>query len=134
MRPPPLRPGYALAAAAIFAVEVLIALFVRDRFVRPYLGDVLAVVLVYAGLRAITPLRVVPAALAALGVAFAVELGQLAGLVHLLGLGSSPVARTVLGTGFDPADLLAYTAGAGIVVVAEHLRGVTAREGSRAAP
>ena len=36
------RWSYALAAALLFAVEVAIALYVRDRFVRPYLGDVLA--------------------------------------------------------------------------------------------
>ena len=38
------RPGHALAAVILLVVEVLIALSVRDRFVRPYLGDVLAVV------------------------------------------------------------------------------------------
>ena len=52
-----MRWGYALAALVLFAVEVVIALFVRDAFVRPYLGDVLAVMLVYAVLRAVTPLE-----------------------------------------------------------------------------
>jgi hypothetical protein len=45
------RPAYALAALIIFAIEVCIALFVHDGFIRPYVGDVLAVALVYAALR-----------------------------------------------------------------------------------
>ena len=47
-----------LISAAIFAAvlgaEILIALFVHDSFVRPYVGDVLAVVCVYFLLRIIT--------------------------------------------------------------------------------
>jgi hypothetical protein len=51
-----LNAPYAITALAIFAIEVLIALFVRDAFIRPYLGDVLAVALVHTALRAVTPL------------------------------------------------------------------------------
>lgn len=36
---------YAGAAIALFCVEVAIALFVNDAFVRPYVGDVLAILL-----------------------------------------------------------------------------------------
>jgi hypothetical protein len=41
------RPSYALAALAVFAIEVIIALFVHDGLVRPFVGDSLAIVLVY---------------------------------------------------------------------------------------
>ena len=111
--------GYAVLALAVFAIEVVIALYVRDRFVRPYLGDVLAVVLVYLGLRAVTRLRVTAAAICALAIAVLVEFGQLFGFVDRIGLGQNRVARIVFGTGFDPHDLLAYAAGALIVVAIE---------------
>ncbi|MCW3846698.1 DUF2809 domain-containing protein [Sphingomonas sp. LB-2] len=107
---------------ALFAVEVLIALFVRDRFVRPYLGDVLAVILVYLGLRAVLRIEVMPALVVALAIAFAVEFGQLIGILDMLGLRSNAVARIVLGSGFEVKDLLAYLAGAAIVLAAERLR------------
>lgn len=116
------RPGYALAAALLFAVEVCIALFVRDAFVRPYLGDVLAVILVYCGLRAVTRLEVIPAVALAEGIAFAVEFGQLIGILDILGLRSNTVARIVLGSGFELEDLLAYMAGAAIVLLVEAQR------------
>jgi hypothetical protein len=106
------RPRYALAALAVFALEVAIALFVDDAFVRPLVGDALAVVLVYLILRAATPLRPRVALAAALGVAVLVELGQFVGLGELLGLGGNAVARVVLGTTLDPVDLLFYAFGA----------------------
>jgi len=113
------RARYALAAAALFVVEVVIALFVRDRFVRPYLGDTLAVVLVYLVLRAATPLGVYAAALAALAIGFAVEIAQWFDLIGRFGLGGSRVAQTLLGTSFAVEDLIAYSAGAGLVLAVE---------------
>lgn len=114
---------YALAAAAVLLVELFIALYVHDRLIRPYVGDSLAVVLVYLAVRAVTPLRVGTAAGLAFGIAALIEFGQYVGLVNLLGLGGSVIARTVLGTGFDPADFLAYAAGALTVVGVEYCIG-----------
>ena len=122
MRALSFRPGYALAAAGLFAVEVLIALYARDRLVRPYLGDVLAVILVYCGLRAVLRIEVFPAILVALAIAFAVEFGQLIGILDMLGLRSNAVARVVLGSGFEVKDLLAYLAGAVVVLTVERIR------------
>ena len=42
---------YAICFAGLFVVETLIALFVRDAFIRPYMGDVLVVILVYCFVR-----------------------------------------------------------------------------------
>jgi len=110
------RPGYAVAAALLFAVEVLIALFVKDRFVRPYLGDVLAVILVFMAIRAVFAVGPWTAAAVALCVAVVIELGQLIGILHILGLAHHQWLRVILGTGFDVRDLLAYAIGALIAV------------------
>ena len=114
---PRLRWGFGLAALAVFAIEVLIALFVRDALVRPYVGDVLAVVLVYLGLRAVTPLEVKPAVILALTIAVMVELGQLFHLLDALGLAHNRLARVVLGGVFDIRDLACYGVGAVCVLV-----------------
>ncbi|MES2753101.1 MAG: DUF2809 domain-containing protein [Pseudomonadota bacterium] len=116
------RAGYTAIAAGLFVVEVAIALWVRDRFLRPVGGDVLAVVLLYCGLRAVTRLRVLPAALVATAIGFAVEAGQALHLVDRLGLGDSAVARTVLGSSFALADLFAYAAGGALVILVERVR------------
>lgn len=99
-------------------MEVAIALFVRDRFVRPYLGDVLAVILVYCGLRAVLPLRSLPAALSAFAIGAAIEIGQAAHVLDLLGV-QNRVIRVVLGGSFEWLDFLAYAAGAGIALVVD---------------
>ncbi len=117
-----MRPGYLAAAIVLFAIEALIALFVRDAFVRPYLGDVLAVALVYAALRAVTPLSIRAALIATLAIALAIEIAQALGLLAALGLADNAVARTVLGGVFDWADLAAYTAGVAIVALIERAR------------
>ncbi|NIJ38905.1 small-conductance mechanosensitive channel [Sphingopyxis panaciterrae] len=119
---PAWRPGYALAAILVFLIEVAIALWVRDAVIRPYVGDILAVILVYLGLRAVSTLRHVPAALAALIVGVAVEIGQAIDLLGLLGLSGNRFARVLFGTSFSIADLFCYAAGAVIAVLAEYGR------------
>ena len=117
------RTSYALATGAVLAVEIAIARFVHDAFVRPYIGDSLAVIAVYLALRAVTPLRVVPGVAIAFAVACTIEVGQYFHYVALLGLGSNRVARIVLGTGFDPLDFVNYAAGALAVLGIERARG-----------
>ena len=49
------RVFYLLATIVLIAVEVLIALFVHDNFVRPYIGDVIVVVVIYCFVRIFVP-------------------------------------------------------------------------------
>ena len=116
-----------MAAILVFIIEVVIAAFVRDAFVRPYLGDSLAVVLVYLALRATTPLDVCWSAATALAIACAIEVGQWFHVADLLGLGHYRLARVVLGTGFDPADFLAYASGAGLIIMVERIGSASRR-------
>ena len=59
-------PFYALAALVVFVTEICIALYVHDAVIRPYIGDSLAVILVYLTLRAVTPMSVLQALAGAL--------------------------------------------------------------------
>lgn len=114
---------YTLAALVLLAIEVLIALFVRDTFVRPYVGDALAVAFVYCALRAATPLRLWPALAISYAIACAIEAAQYFHLLDYLGLARNTIARTVLGYGFELADFAAYAAGAaGVLGVEAALR------------
>ncbi|MBB5712630.1 DUF2809 domain-containing protein [Sphingomonas xinjiangensis] len=110
-----------LGAALLLIIEAAIALILDDSIIRPYAGDSLAVVLVYLVIRGATRLALIPAVLYALATAFVIEVLQLYRFVEVIGLGRNPVARAVLGTGFDPRDFLAYSTGAGGVLILEHL-------------
>lgn len=111
--------NYFALTILIFFTEVLIALFVHDDFIRPYLGDVLVVILIYCFLKTFLKLPVLTASLAVLLFAFTIEFFQFLNLVEKLHLESSKVARTVIGTSFSWIDLLTYVAGIAIVIAAE---------------
>jgi Protein of unknown function (DUF2809) len=111
--------GYFIATIIFLLIELFIALYVRDGFVRPYGGDYLVVILMYCFIRAFSRISVVKAALIVLGLAYAVELSQYFGLVERLGWSANVWARTILGYGFSFWDMLAYTLGVATVLVVE---------------
>lgn len=111
---------YFLLFLLVFVTEVLIALYVRDSFVRPYLGDVLVVILIYCFVRSFLKINVWPAAIGVLLFAFAVEFAQYLNLVDVLDLQHSRLARTVIGTSFSWLDMLTYVVGIVIVIVTEN--------------
>ena len=105
------RFGYAIAFLVLLITEILIALFVRDDFIRPYGGDILVTVLICAAVRILFPtgIRLLP--LWVFLFAAAVEIGQYFDFVTLLGLGNITFFRILLGSTFSVADLICYAAG-----------------------
>jgi len=111
--------NYFGSAVLIFAIETLIAIYVHDNFVRPYLGDVLVVILIYCFLKSFFKLPVLITALVVLAFSFVIEFLQFLNIVEKLGLEKSTIARTVIGTSFAWMDLLTYMLGIAIVLIAE---------------
>lgn len=107
-----LRVRYGLAAFLLLVTEVLIALFVRDRFIRPYGGDILVTLLICCVIRVVLPQKYrLPIAGGVLLFAVSVEVGQYFGLVYLLGLGHIPFFCVLIGTGFSWWDMVCYAVG-----------------------
>ena len=103
---------YALIAVALFAIEVAIALrWIGGEFIRGSVGDVRAVMFVYAVLRAITPWSMPKTALLAVAIGFAVEAAQYVHLAERLGFAKGSVMYVLLGNTFSVMDLLMYTVG-----------------------
>lgn len=96
--------------AAVLGIEILIALFVHDKFIRPYFGDVLAVVCVYFFARIFLPEKPRFLSVFVTAFAFVVELVQLTPLSEAL---PSPLSVIVGGT-FDLKDLACYLVGGAI--------------------
>ncbi|GAB4093911.1 ribosomal maturation YjgA family protein [Flaviaesturariibacter terrae] len=111
---------YFLLAILLFIVEVLIALYVRDWLIRPYGGDYLVVILLYCGVRSFLDAAPWKIALAVLLFAYGIETLQYFRIVQRLGLSHNVLARTVIGTGFEWLDLLAYTLGVATVLLLEY--------------
>lgn len=106
-----LRIAYAAAFGALLLVEIFIALFVRDRFIRPYVGDVLVTVLLGCLCRVLFPkgIKALPALVFLF--AAAVEITQYFDLVALLGWENNQLLSTLMGRTFSFPDILCYAAG-----------------------
>ncbi|WP_208981566.1 DUF2809 domain-containing protein [Lacrimispora celerecrescens] len=102
---------YLCALIIVFIIEVLIAVFVNDKFIRPYVGDVLVVVLIYCFIRSFVGREVKLLPLYIFGFAVLTEVGQYFHLVKLLGLGDYKIARIIIGSTFDFKDIACYLAG-----------------------
>lgn len=111
--------GYLTQSLLLFCIEVLIALFMHDKFIRPLGGDFLVVILLYCLLRGTTTFDVLTAAISVLIFAYLIEFLQFLQLVKWLGLENNLVARNVIGTSFSWADIIAYTLGVLFVIVIE---------------
>lgn len=115
------KPGYLIAAGILFLIEVCIALFVHDHIIRPYIGDVLVVILIYSFLRSFLNGPVWALALFTLLFSYLIETLQYFKFVELLGLDRDGIARVVLGTSFAWMDILCYTVGIIFILVAERV-------------
>lgn len=103
---------YIIGFVTLLIVEILIALFLHDGFIRFYLGDVIVVWVVYFFVKILLPK--INSYLAAVGVmlfAFAVEFLQYIHIVDILGLGNIKFFRVLIGTSFSKVDLLCYACG-----------------------
>ncbi|MEA5405521.1 DUF2809 domain-containing protein [Arcicella sp. DC2W] len=111
---------YFIIAILLFVVEVLIAMFVHDQFIRPYFGDFLVVILIYCFVKSFVDTPFLKIAIAVLVFSFTLEVLQYFDIVTKIGLGHSKLARTVIGTSFEWIDLIAYTFGIVFVIYVEN--------------
>ena len=120
---------YLLIFVLLVAVELCIACFVHDSFVRPYGGDVIVVWVIYCLVQTILGGKnnhsIV--ALSVMLFAFFVEFLQKINIIDLLGLGHVRFIRILVGTTFSVSDLLCYAVGTGITLAGIKVYKVIAR-------
>ena len=110
--------GFLTAFLLLLAMEVFIGLFVRDRFIRPYVGDMLVTVLLCCMSRALLP-KFSPALPVFLFSAM-VEGLQWLRLTERLGL-EGTLWGILLGSTFDWRDILCYGLGCIFFASTEYL-------------
>lgn len=115
------RITYSILFLILFLTELLIALFVHDSFVRPFIGDVLVVMLICAFLRIFIPRKIRLLPLFATAFAVLIEGLQYFDFVEKLGLADNPILSTALGRTFDLKDIICYIAGGVLFFAAERI-------------
>ncbi len=104
----------------VFLIEAFIAVYVRDNFIRPFLGDVLVVVLIYFFVRSVTARLHKRLPYYVFLFAAFVEFLQSLNIVRLLGLEGNKIASLVIGSTFDWADIACYAVGCLIIIFIDH--------------
>ena len=132
IRSPRRRPFYALWIALTIGSGLLL----RSRFAslpefaEKYGGDMLWALMVFFGFglifRRASTLRI---GLPALGFAWAIEFSQIYRAEWIDGIRETRIGHLVLGSTFNPPDLLAYVAGVALGVALESMRGRASRSG-----
>jgi len=117
-----INPGYFTAFIGLLIIELLIGIYVHDKFIRPYGGDFLVVILLYCFVKSFTDISTLKTATGILVFAYAVEISQYFHFVKLLGLQHSRVALLIFGNSFSFSDLLCYTLGILLVLIVERIR------------
>ena len=100
---------YFLAFVFLLVIEVLIAKFVTDSFIRPFVGDYLVMILIYLFSRTWLKGNDRVQILGVLLFCYSVEIAQKFNLVQILGLEQYRLARIIIGTHYDVNDLVAYS-------------------------
>ena len=113
---------YLAATVLLFLTELLIALYVHDNFIRPYVGDVLVVVLLYTFVRIFVPEGLKWLPLYIFLFAAGVEVLQYFRIAEVLGLSDNRVLSVVVGSVFDVKDIVCYGVGCGLLGVYEGIK------------
>jgi hypothetical protein len=95
----------------LLAIEIFIATYVQDRFIRPFVGDVLVVMLIYFFLKTFIQTQNRYLLVGVWVFACVIEVLQGFKLVNLLGLEQNQLMVILLGATFDGYDILAYSMG-----------------------
>ena len=104
----------------LFLTETLIAIYVHDDFVRPYVGDMIVTVVVWSFARIIFPDRFRLMSLYVMLFAIFVEVGQYFNYVDILGV-TNPILVTMMGTSFAWADIACYAVGCVVTAIIDYI-------------
>ncbi len=113
--------NYFVLAILLFFIEVIIAVNVHNRIVRPYIGDFLVVILIYCFVKSFLKTSVLKTALVVLLFSYLVEILQYFNIVNILGLQNIRLAIIIISNSFKWIDLIAYTTGMAAVFIVEKI-------------
>ncbi|WP_298392596.1 DUF2809 domain-containing protein [Flavobacterium sp.] len=112
-----MKTKYLIISCSILIVEIIIALFVNDQFIRPIFGDYLASILVFYLLATFLKTDLNKIAILSLLISYAIEFLQYIHILELLDLHKIKILNVLLGNSFSWTDMLAYTLGIMTVVL-----------------
>ncbi len=114
------RIKYLISFILTFLIEAVIAVFIHDNFIRPYLGDVLIIICVYLFFRTIFLDKFKYLSLYVLILAVLIEMLQYFNIAKIIA-GDNKLVNIVLGATFDIKDIICYVIGYAIILIIEKI-------------
>lgn len=111
---------YLIGFIITFLLEVLIAIYAHDNFIRPYIGDVLVIICLYLFLKIVFLNRQKYLSLFVFIFAVFVEILQYFNIMKILSVGNKYIS-IILGGTFDIKDIICYLIGFIIIIIVEKL-------------
>jgi Protein of unknown function (DUF2809) len=108
---------YLIISCSILIIEITIAVFVNDQFIRPIFGDYLASILVFYLLATFLKTDLNKIAILSLLISYIIEFLQYIHILKILHLDKIKILNILLGNSFSWTDMLAYTFGIMTVVL-----------------
>lgn len=108
---------YLIAFIIVFLIEVVIALFINDRIIRPYIGDILVIILMYTFIRIFIKVEIRFLSIYLFVFATTVEVMQYINILELIGLQNNRMLSVIFGSTFDIKDILCYLIGSIILLI-----------------
>ena len=103
-------------------IEIIIALFVHDKFVRPYIGDVLVIICIYMLLNVFFDNKIKHLELYIFIFAVVVEIMQYFNIMNYLA-NDNKILKIALGSTFDIKDIICYIIGfISIIIVSNGIK------------
>ena len=112
---------YAVLFVLLMLIEIYIAAFVTNVFVRSHLGDVFITLLICFFVQAVIPKKINFLSIWVFLFALAVEIGQYFDVVKLLGLDDYKLISVWFGRCYSFYDVICYAVGCLIFVVVDFL-------------
>lgn len=110
---------YFLLSLLLFLLEICIARYARDQFIRPYGGDYLVVILLYCMIRCFTLFSVNRCCILVLFFSYIIEVLQYFHFADRLGFHPGSIAYILLGNYFTWIDIISYSLGIATVFIFE---------------
>lgn len=114
--------NYFIGFIILLCIEILIAIYLKDGFIRHTFGDYLVVILLYCFFKSFIKATSFLIAFVVLIIAYSIEFLQLTNFLEVLHLQNNAIAKIVLGSTFHIGDLIAYTLGIITILIFEHTR------------
>ena len=104
----------------LLIIEVIIALYIKQHFIRHVFGDYLCVIMLFYFFRSFLQLKPIYTALIVLIISFFIEILQLINIINILNIQNN-IIKIIIGTSFSVIDLVAYSLGILTVLIFEKL-------------